>query len=164
MQSEIYNTGKPCAAYWTRRRAFSISGNLSAAFDALYARHTFALHGIGRYVAKPQKVTRSRAPAARYCKSRNGAIHTRRRQILHESNKHEFWFLISSLFCCQSVHLDGSWCLVYHWRKIQHWQNCQWNYRRRKANANKYHPDKVSIYQPWWPEVENVYSRSWLIG
>ena len=64
---------------------------LSAAFDALYAGRTFALHGIGRYVAKPQKVMRSRVLSARYRESRNGAIHTRRRQILHESGKHCFF-------------------------------------------------------------------------
>ena len=61
---------------------------LCGIFDALYTGRTFALHGIGRYIAKPQKVMRSRVPAARYRESRNGAIHTRRRQILHESNKH----------------------------------------------------------------------------
>ena len=61
---------------------------LSAAFDALYAGRTFALHGIGRYVAKPQRVTRNRTPAALCRESRNGAIQTRRRQILHESDKH----------------------------------------------------------------------------
>ena len=68
-------------------------------FDALYIGRTFALYGIGRYAAKPQKVTRNRTPAARYRKSRNGAIHARRRQILHESSKRWFWCLISSLFC-----------------------------------------------------------------
>jgi len=26
VQSEIYNIGKPCAAYWTRHKAFSVSG------------------------------------------------------------------------------------------------------------------------------------------
>ena len=61
---------------------------LCGIFDALYAGRTFALHGIGRYVAKPQKVTRNRTPAARYRESWNGVIHTRRRQIFHESGKH----------------------------------------------------------------------------
>ncbi len=58
---------------------------LGGIFDALYAGRTFTLHGIRRYVAKPQKVTRSRASATRYCKSRNDAIHTRKREKLHES-------------------------------------------------------------------------------
>ena len=40
---------------------------LGGVFDALYAGHTFTLHGIRRYVSKPQKVTRSRASATRYC-------------------------------------------------------------------------------------------------
>ena len=61
---------------------------LGGIFDALYAGHTFTLYGIRRYVAKPQKVTRSRALAALCRESQNGAIHTRRRQILHESGKH----------------------------------------------------------------------------
>ena len=58
---------------------------LGRIFDALYAGRTFTLHGIRRYVAKPQKVTRSRASATRYGKSRNDAIHTRKREKLHES-------------------------------------------------------------------------------
>ena len=92
MQSEIYNTGKPCATYWTRHRAFSPFWRFCACgiFDALYAGRNFALHRIGRYVAKPQKVIQNRAPAARYRKSRNSISHIRRRQILHESGKH--WF------------------------------------------------------------------------
>ena len=61
---------------------------LGGIFDTLYAGRTFAFHGIGRYAAKPQKVTRNRAPAARYRKSRNGVTHIRKRQILHESDKH----------------------------------------------------------------------------
>ena len=61
---------------------------LGGIFDTLYAGRTFALHGIGRYVAKPQRVTRNRTSAVRYCKSRNDVIHTRRRQIFHESGKH----------------------------------------------------------------------------
>ena len=63
---------------------------LCGIFDALYAGRNFALHRIGRYVAKPQKVIQNRAPAARYRKSRNSTSHIRRRQILHESGKH--WF------------------------------------------------------------------------
>ena len=61
---------------------------LGGIFDALYAGRTFTLHGIRRYVAKLQKVTRSRASATRYCKSRNDAIHTRKRKTHHESVKH----------------------------------------------------------------------------
>ena len=61
---------------------------LGGIFDALYAGRTFALHGIGQQPAKPQKITQSRALAALCYESRNGAIHTRRRQILHESNNH----------------------------------------------------------------------------
>ncbi len=61
---------------------------LCGIFDALYAGRNFALHRIGRYVAKPQKVIQNRAPAARYRKSRNSTSHIRRRQILHESGKH----------------------------------------------------------------------------
>ena len=61
---------------------------LGGVFDALYAGHTFTLHGIRRYVSKPQKVTRSRASATRYCKSRNDAIHTRKRENLHKSGKY----------------------------------------------------------------------------
>ena len=61
---------------------------LDGIFDALYAGRTFALHRFGRYAAKPQKVTRSRVPTARYHESRNGAIHTRRRQIFHGLGKH----------------------------------------------------------------------------
>ena len=64
---------------------------LGGVFDALYAGHTFTLHGIRRYVSKPQKVTRSRASATRYCKSRNDAIHTRKREKLHKSGKHCFF-------------------------------------------------------------------------
>ena len=61
---------------------------LGGIFDALYAGRTFALLRIGRYVAKPQKVMRSRALAALCRESQNGAIHTRRRQIFHGSGKH----------------------------------------------------------------------------
>lgn len=61
---------------------------LGGIFDALYAVRTFALHGIGQYAAKPQRVTRNRALAALCYESRNGAIHTCKRQILHESNSH----------------------------------------------------------------------------
>jgi len=78
MQSEIYNIRKSCAAFNTQHRAFSLLAVLGGTFDALYAGRTFALHGIGQQPAKPQKVTRSRTPATRYRKSRNGAIHTRK--------------------------------------------------------------------------------------
>jgi hypothetical protein len=64
---------------------FSFLVVLGGTFDALYAGRTFALHGIGQQPAKPQKVTQSRASAARYRKTRNGAIHTCKQQILHES-------------------------------------------------------------------------------
>ena len=60
MQSEIYNIGRPCAAYWTRYRAFSVSGGFGRHIRyPLYTGRTFALHRIGQYAAKPQKVTRN---------------------------------------------------------------------------------------------------------
>ena len=72
---------------------------LGGVFDTLYAGHTFTLHGIRRYVSKPQKVTRSRASATRYCKSRNDAIHTRKRENLHKSGKYCFFRPISRQLC-----------------------------------------------------------------
>lgn len=146
MQSEIYNIEKPCAAYWTRHRAFLFLTILSGTFDALCVGHPFALHGIRRYVAKPQKVTRSRAPAARYCKSRNDAIHTRRRQILHESGKHWFFSPDSKPFCPKnSVNLV---CLQSVYSLI--WKT---SWQRR-----------LELNQSWWSEVANTYPYFWLIG
>ena len=98
---------------------FSFLALLDGTFDALCVGHPFALHGIGRYVAKPQKVTRSRALAARYCKSRNDAIHTRRRQILHESGKHGFSLPDFKLVLSKSPRKTGSFakCLQSHLKK-----------------------------------------------
>ena len=60
---------------------------LGGIFDALYTGRTFALHGIGRYAAKPQKVTRNRTLDALCRESWNGVIQTHRWQIFHESGK-----------------------------------------------------------------------------
>ena len=98
MQSEIYNNPilvirrrtVRCPLPSTTQGFFPFLAILSATVDALHTGRTFALHGIGRYAAKQQRGTRNCALAALCRESRNGAIHRRRRQILHESGKHGF--------------------------------------------------------------------------
>lgn len=136
---------------------FSFLAILSGASDTLYAGRAFALHGIGRYVAKPQKVTRSRAPAARYRKSRNGAIYIRRRQILHASNKR--WFLVSDFkpFLPENLRRSGTDVGFTVDGEPDIGKTVNGIAVVGKANANKYYlsnyerikyyPDEVSIYQ-----------------
>ena len=63
-------------------RSFPFLAVLDGIFDALYAGRTFALHRFGRYAAKPQKVTRSRALAALCRESWDGVTHTRRLSVI----------------------------------------------------------------------------------
>ena len=71
-----------------------------------------------------------------YRELRNGAIHTRRRQIFHESNKHWFWSMISNPFCSKisvnPVHIENIHSFV--------WENVL-----KIFIGTKPHLDKVSI-------------------
>ena len=126
-------------------------------FDALYAGRTFTLHGIRRYAAKPQKITRNRTPATRYRKSWNGVPHIRRRQILHESHKHWFWWLISSRFCPKiSVNPVRTLVLPLTENPTSLKPSTGFPSPEKPTQTNtilsnyeriKYYPDKVSIYQ-----------------